>query len=268
MNQNTEPEKEKRPAPDQDLTNAKTSIVSMLGSLAVVGLVVAFMFGFKMFLKNQTYQGNNGFFTDTTELSKDDSDGILDTEPNFESSYIMIMDVPEKGFYADTFPGKKTKKSVSLKNGQILRASARGRYGNETYYHLDNGYYVAANGKNVMLLSSYEELEGYVAITYISSSGVRLRSWADFKDDSNIVKSVFVGDKVNIIGEVQTVTGVSAYVTDEGLYMTTDIQYFNDYTKSIKNGAAEESATETTSAENDPKKPMQKKGSEATTITE
>ena len=127
MNQNTEPEKEKRPAPDQDLTNAKTSIVSMLGSLAVVGLVVAFMFGFKMFLKNQTYQGNNGFFTDTTELSKDDSDGILDTEPNFESSYIMIMDVPEKGFYADTFPGKKTKKSVSLKNGQILRASEIGR---------------------------------------------------------------------------------------------------------------------------------------------
>ena len=108
----------------------------------------------------------------------------------------------------------------------------------------------------------------HAAAKNISSSGVRLRSWADFKDDSNIVKSVFVGDKVNIIGEVQTVTGVSAYVTDEGLYMTTDIQYFNDYTKSIKNGAAEESATETTSAENDPKKPMQKKGSEATTITE
>ena len=244
MNQNTESEKEKRPTPDQDLTNAKTSIVSMLGSLAVVGLVVAFMFGFKMFLKNQTYQGGGDLFPEATEVSKDDSNEILETEPNFESSYIMIMDVPEKGFYADTFPGKKTGKSVLLKNGQILRAVTRGRYKNETYYHLDNGYYVPANGKNVMLLSSYEELEGYVAITYISSSGVRLRSWADFKDDRNIVKSVFVGDKVNIIGEVQTVTGVSAYVTDEGLYMTTDIQYFNDYTKSVKKGAAEESTTE------------------------
>ena len=57
--------------------------------------------------------------------------------------------------------------------------------------------YLYASEKNMEELASYEKLEGYVAITYISSTGVRLRKWADFQAD-NVVKSVYVGDKVQV----------------------------------------------------------------------
>ena len=59
--------------------------------------------------------------------------------------------------------------------------------------------------------------------------GVRLRAGADFSAD-NVVKSVYVGDKVPIKGKVTLKNGDSAYITEEGLYLTTDIQYLNDYT--------------------------------------
>ncbi|MBR5047547.1 MAG: hypothetical protein IKX76_04865, partial [Eubacterium sp.] len=51
----------------------------------------------------------------------------------------------------------------------------------------------------------------------------------DFEDD-NVVKSVYVGDKVNIVAMVTTTEDVSAFRTDEGLYITTNPQYFTDYT--------------------------------------
>ena len=46
----------------------------------------------------------------------------------------------------------------------------------------------------------------------------------------NVVKSVYVGDKVQVKGKVTRKNGESAYITDKGLYLTTDIQYLNDYT--------------------------------------
>lgn len=50
----------------------------------------------------------------------------LDTDKTFQSGYIMIKDVPEKGIYTSKLPGEKKKKgAVSLKNGQILWASKR-----------------------------------------------------------------------------------------------------------------------------------------------
>ena len=127
-------------------------------------------------------------------------------------------------------PGEKKKKdAVSLKNGQILWASKKGSYEGKTYYHLRNGMYLRASEKYTEELASYEKLGGYVAITYISSTGVRLRAWADFSAD-NVVKSVYVGDKVPIKGKVTLKNGDSAYITEEGFYLTTDIQYLNDYT--------------------------------------
>ena len=138
--------------------------------------------------------------------------------------------MPGKGIYTSKLPGEKKKKdAVSLKNGQILWASKKGSYEGKTYYHLRNGMYLRASEKYTEELASYEKLGGYVAITYISSTGVRLRAWADFSAD-NVVKSVYVGDKVPIKGKVTLKNGDSAYITEEGLYLTTDIQYLNDYT--------------------------------------
>ena len=73
--------------------------------------------------------------------------------------------------------------------------------------------YLYASEKYMEELASYEKLEGYVAITYISSTGVRLRKWADFQAD-NVVKSVYVGDKVQVKGKVTRKNGESAYITD------------------------------------------------------
>lgn len=64
-------------------------------------------------------------------------------------------------------------------------------------------------------LTSYEKLGGYVAITYISSTGVRLRAWADFSAD-NVVKSVYVGDKVPIKGKVTLKNGVPPILQKKG----------------------------------------------------
>ena len=77
------------------------------------------------------------------------------------------------------------------------------------------------------------EVDGYLAVTYISSSGVRLRRWADF-DADNVVGAVYVGDKVQVKARVQTEKGASAYITEDGLYITSDAQYFDDYTTVLK----------------------------------
>mgnify|MGYP000924819345 CR=1 FL=1 len=153
----------------------------------------------------------------------------LETDKSFKAGYIMIKNLPAKGLYISELPGKKENSSTYLKSGQILWASKKGTYKDKTYYHLKNGMYLYASEKYMEELASYEKLEGYVAITYISSTGVRLRKWADFQAD-NVVKSVYVGDKVQVKGKVTRKNGESAYITDKGLYLTTDIQYLNDYT--------------------------------------
>ena len=192
---------------NQDMESTKKSFLSMGFSLALVICVLLFIFGFKHFLKGREYQGN-AVQKEAESSTQDIHKEYLDTDKTFQSGYIMIKDVPEKGIYTSKLPGEKKKKgAVSLKNGQILWASKN--YTEE--------------------LTSYEKLGGYVAITYISSTGVRLRAWADFSAD-NVVKPVYVGDKVPIKGKVTLKNGDSAYITEEGLYLTTDIQYLNDYT--------------------------------------
>ena len=214
---------------NQDMESTKKSFLSMGFSLALVICVLLFIFGFKHFLKGREYQGN-AVQKEAESSTQDIHKEYLDTDKTFQSGYIMIKDVPEKGIYTSKLPGEKKKKgAVSLKNGQILWASKNGSYEGKTYYHLRNGMYLKASENYTEELTSYEKLGGYVAITYISSTGVRLRAWADFSAD-NVVKSVYVGDKVPIKGKVTLKNGDSAYITEEGLYLTTDIQYLNDYT--------------------------------------
>lgn len=213
---------------DQELVSVKKTILSMSFSLVLVVAVLLFIFGFRYFLSGREYKGANV----QKEERKNDYDAhkeYLETDKLFKAGYIMIKDLPAKGLYISELPGKKENSSTYLKSGQILWASKKGTYKDKTYYHLKNGMYLYASEKYMEELASYEKLEGYVAITYISSTGVRLRKWADFQAD-NVVKSVYVGDKVQVKGKVTRKNGESAYITDKGLYLTTDIQYLNDYT--------------------------------------
>lgn len=213
---------------NQEILSIKKTLLSMSASLILVAVVLAFVFGFKHFLNGRSYNGET-FQEETVKDSKTVKKEYLEVDESFQAGYIMIKDVPQKGIYTSEVPGKKTEDSISLKNGQILWASQKGEYEGKTYYHLRNGLYVRASEKHTEELASYEKLGGYVAITYISSTGVRLREWADFKAD-NIVKSVYVGDKVSVKAKVTRKNGESAYITESGLYLTTDIQYLNDYT--------------------------------------
>lgn len=218
----------KKKTNNQEIPSIKKTLFSMSFSLILVAIVLIFVFSFKHFLNGRSYQGGaiqEKKVKDNRNISKE----YLDIDKNFQAGYIMIKNVPQKGVYTSEIPGKKKEDSISLKNGQLLWASQKGNYDGKTYYHLRNGLYVRASEKYTEELASYEKLGGYVAITYISSTGVRLRQWADFKAD-NIVKSVYVGDKVPVKGKVTKKNGESAYITEGGLYLTTDIQYLNDYT--------------------------------------
>lgn len=213
---------------DREIPSIKKTLLSMSFSIALVIVVLIFVFGFKHFLNGRTYQGKADERA-AKEESYDVDKEYLDIDKNFVARYIMVKNVPQKGIFDSKIPGKKKKNAVSLKNGQILWASKKGDYEGKTYYRLKNGRYIRANEKYIEELASYEKLGGYVAITYISSTGVRLRKWADFNAD-NVVKSVYVGDKVAVKGKVTKKNGESAYITESGLYLTTDIQYLNDYT--------------------------------------
>lgn len=213
---------------NQEILSIKKTLLSMSVSLILVAAVLAFVFGFKHFLNGRSYNGET-FQEEVVEDNKTAKKEYLELDESFQAGYIMIKDVPQKGIYTSEVPGKKKEDSISLKNGQILWANEKGEYEGKTYYHLRNGLYVRASEKHTEELASYEKLGGYVAITYISSTGVRLREWADFKAD-NVVKSVYVGDKVSVKAKVTRKNGESAYITESGLYLTTDIQYLNDYT--------------------------------------
>lgn len=214
---------------NQEIPSIKKTILSMSFSITLVVAVLLFVFGFKQFLNGRTYQGQVIQKEDAKDADDETPKEYLEEDETFQAGYIMIKDVPQKGIYTSEIPGKKKEDSISLKNGQLLWANKKGEYNGKTYYHLRNGLYVRANEKYTEELASYEKLGGYVAITYISSTGVKLREWADFKAD-NVVKSVYVGDKVPVKGKVTRKNGESAYITESGLYLTTDIQYLNDYT--------------------------------------
>ena len=213
---------------NQEILSIKKTLLSMSASLILVAAVLVFVFGFKHFLNGRSYNGET-FQEEAVEDSNNVKKEYLEVDESFQAGYIMIKNVSQKGIYTSEIPGKKKEDSISLKNGQILWASQKGECEGKTYYHLRNGLYVQASEKYTEELASYEKLGGYVAITYISSTGVRLREWADFKAD-NVVKSVYVGDKVPVKAKVTRKNGESAYITESGLYLTTDIQYLNDYT--------------------------------------
>ncbi len=227
---------------DQEQENneasSRFSVLSMGFSLILVGVVIVFVITFRFFLSGNFFTSKTG---EKTEQQNNTRKEYLDTEKNFEPCYIMIRNVSSKGFYASEIPGEKTSQSQKLKNGQIFWADQKGTYEGKKYYRLKNGRYIKCVSEKVERLRSYEKLGGYVVITYISTSGVRLRSWADFHAD-NIVKSVYVGDKVSVTGKVVTIRGDSAYITQDGLYLTTSTQYLNDYT--TEEEAAEEDTQE------------------------
>ena len=200
-------------------------ITSMLFSLFLVALSFGFIIGFRYFLKNHTYRAKA-----STEAQHTGNKDILELDDTFEVKHIIIRNLREgEEFCVTSLPGQVEEDSLRLENGQILEVKQKGQYKGKNYYRLKDGTYLEARESKVQELREYLPLSGYIAITYISSGGVRLRSWVDFEAD-NIVRSVYVGDKVTIAAMVTTTEGVSAFRTSDGLYITTNTQYFTDYT--------------------------------------
>lgn len=215
--------------PDRKSGEENKVFRSVVLSLLLVILALGLVAGIHFFM-NRYYSGagDTGNQAQEGTSAVEETEELLDVDPDYEGGYLMLKEIPEEGFYATRKPGKKDNNSRELKNGQILQAKARGTREKITYYELKNGWYVEAC-PYVEPLQSYTELEGYLAITYISSKGVKIRSWADFEAD-NVEKTVYVGDKVPVKGKVTTEAGVSAFVTEDGGYITTDTRYLNDYT--------------------------------------
>ena len=212
------------------MDSARRSILSMVVSLALVGLVMVFVFSFKTFLKGRTYHKLKVGPELGLENQYESGSQYLELDPDFMSCYIVINELPPEGGSQDLIPGKRTNSSVPLTSGQILRASERGSYQGAFYYQLDNGMYVTANGKNVEPLRLYVPVTGSLAITYVSSKGVKLRRWPDFQSTTNVEKYVFVGDVVNVTGRIVLSDGkTGAYITDEGLYIIDDQKYFDPH---------------------------------------
>lgn len=206
-----------------------THLRSLIISLLLVALAVGIVAGIRFSLsgKGDVRETEESNVQDTKVY--DPKKEYLDVDKKFKECYLMVKDVPESGLRANQIPGEENEKSEELSNGQILKGIKRGTYEGKTYYQLDNGLYVNANIKNVEPLEEYIEVNGYLAITYISASGIHLRSWADF-DADNVVKTVYVGEKIQVKAKVVTEKGVSAYITADDLYITSDTRYLNDYT--------------------------------------
>lgn len=248
---------------------AESSIGSILFSVLLVALAMGFVFGFKYFLAGKNYSGpaDQGIDEDLEEKGQPDQ-VTMKTDKSFKYKYIMIQGLDGRDLRAFKDPVSSTATSASeettadsskdinsidkdnhstgmkFTEGQILAVKKRGYIDGKLYYLLDNGLYLK-DGKSILPLKENVTLTGYVTITYISASGVRLRKWADF-DADNIAGSVYVGDKVNIRGKVTTVTDTSAFITSEGYYITTDNRYLNDHTNVVEKNTpspTEESTT-------------------------
>ena len=214
-------------------------LFSMAVSLLLVAATIGFVFGFGAFLENQTYTGPEVTSALASTEEKKEEPEYLKVDRRFRPCYVMISSVPPLGLWANPVPGEKTDTSRMLVSGEIVYAEQRGSYKGQMYYKLSDGRYLSTDINHAEPLLSYTEMEGYLAITYISSSGVRLRRWADF-DADNVAGAVYVGDKVQIKAKVQTEKGASAYITTNGLYITTDNQYFNDYTVAVESSEKED----------------------------
>ena len=206
-----------------------SSLRSILISVLLVALAVGFVFGFKYFLKETSFL----HIVEPQETEIEDAYGTrMVKDQNFKYEYVMIQDLKGKKIYASASPGEDDASSVYFKEGQILKVRMRGYIDNDPYYLLDNDLYMK-DTPSLMPLKEYVTLKGYVNITYISSSGIQLRRWADF-DADNIVESVYVGDKVDVKGKVITAEDISAFVTKDGYYMTDDSRYMNDHTTVVE----------------------------------
>ena len=225
--------------PGDESNKVGASMLSMVFSLLLVAAALIFVFGFKHYLARRTYTGPK-VETPVSVAESDTSTEYLEMDATFKTTMLMIKNVPKDGFYAVEAPGET--KGRRLKNGQILEAVQKGTWQGKIWYRLKDGRYVPA-GSNVQPLESYTRLKGYLAITYISSSGVRLRSWADFKAD-NVTGAVYVGDKVPVSAKVVTQGGVSAFITEDGDYITTDSRYLNDYTEVVEDDGKQSEKSE------------------------
>lgn len=207
-----------------------THFRSIIITLLLVTMAAGMIFGIHFSLSKQNQMDNQETENMEDAESYDPEKEYLDVDKKFKECYLMVRAVTESSLWANQIPGEKNEKSQELSNGQILKAIKRGTYEDgRTYYRLDNGLYVDSNIKNVEPLTEYIKVNGYLAITYISTSGINLRSWADF-DADNVVKTVYVGEKIQVKAKVITEKGVSAYITTDNLYITSDTRYLNDYT--------------------------------------
>ncbi len=231
--------KHKHSDEDELLAQSRQTLRSMMFSLILLGLSIGFLTGFRIFLKHHTYNGPEVDISLTaTDVDKDDS--VYYVDEKFDEKYIIIKDVEEKSFFATDEPGTVTEASRELLNGELLKVKEKGSLNQKEYYCLEDGSYVEVSADHIQLVKEYLPLEGYIVITYISSEGVRVRSWIDYNAD-NIVKSVYVGDPMEIEAMITLESGESAFLTKEGTYVTTDSRYYRDCTnlQDLQNEAAE-----------------------------
>ena len=217
---------------------ASKTITSMLFSVFLVCLALAFVVGFRAFLRSHNYQNRENGKASLEENASDEKE-ILSLDEEFQPTYLIVKNLSQKEFCKTKEPGKAGKDSKRLTDGQLLYAQQKGTRDGKTYYRLKDGSYLEEKESYIQELKEYVPLDGYIVITYISSSGVRVRSWVDYEAD-NVVKSVYVGDKVPVTAMVTTKGGESAFRTSEGYYITTDSRYFTDYTD-LKEKSSEES---------------------------
>ena len=211
-----------------------SSIGSILFSVFLVALAIGFVFGFKYFLTGKKLPGAGASASQTEdENGQEGSDGVeMEKDNNFKYEYITVLGLAGKELYANVVPDKQDATSVKIEEGQNLKVQMRGYIKGQLYYLLDDGLYLK-DDPSLLPLKEYVELRGYLSITYISSSGVHLRKWADFNAD-NIVGSVYVGDIVYVRGKIVTVTDTVAFINKDGLYITADSRYLNDNTRVVQ----------------------------------
>lgn len=211
-----------------------SSIGSILFSVFLVALAIGFVFGFKYFLKGRGFTPTESTVTQADgEKEPDETTEIkMEQDNNFKYEYITVLGLDGKELYANVVPDKKGADSVKIEEGENLKVQMRGYINGKLYYLLEDGRYLK-DDKSLMPLKEYVPLKGYLSITYISSSGVHLRKWADFHAD-NIVSSVYVGDAVSVSAKIVTAKDTVAFVTKDGLYITADSRYLTDHTRVVQ----------------------------------
>lgn len=222
---------------------AGQSIKSILISLTIVLVAVAYSNGFGIVVKKlkvdpgtkiewgklwKTEENTSAETTATKQEVKENKAG-LNLDKHFEPLKLMVTDATTESIYTSVMPGEVSKDDRQLRNGEILTAIAKGSVGGRSYYELDDETYIAVTQKNIVPLESYIKLTGYISITYINTTGIKLRSYADFEAD-NVIGTVYVGEEMGIVAKIRTKDGVEAFITDKGEYFTTDNRYFNDFT--------------------------------------